>query len=58
MDSEKISGVEPTINSSTNNESEFMDFREKTRKDRKTVYIFKVLDSLLSKQNLKLTKIN
>lgn len=36
----------------------FMDFREKTRKDRKTVYIFKVLDSLLSKQNLKLTKIN
>ena len=36
----------------------FMDFREKTRKDRKTVYIFKVLDSLISKQNLKLTKIN
>ena len=36
----------------------FMGFREKTRKDRKTVYIFKVLDSLLSKQNLKLTKIN
>lgn len=32
MDSEKISGVEPTINSSTNNESEFMDFREKKNK--------------------------
>ncbi len=32
MDSEKISGVEPTINSSMNNESEFMDFREKKNK--------------------------
>lgn len=32
MNSEKISGVEPTINSSTNNESEFMDFREKKNK--------------------------
>lgn len=32
MDSKKISGVEPTINSSMNNESEFMDFREKKNK--------------------------
>lgn len=32
MDNEKISGVEPTINSSMNNESEFMDFREKKNK--------------------------
>ena len=40
MDSEKISGVEPTINSSMNNESEFMDFREKNRKDRKKQLIY------------------
>ena len=32
MDSEKVSGIEPTINSSMNNESEFLDFQEKKNK--------------------------